>query len=319
MVLEIDLMNKPSLLIIVISLILFSSCAPKIQPAQSDAWTQLASMPTPRSENTAAVVGQTIYISGGFGGERTLEAYDTVTDTWSTLTEMPEPRHHLMSASHGGKVYVFGGGSSIVNWIPRDEAWVYDPNSDSWAEIASMPEPRLAGAAVTLGDHIYVLGGTGGTNALLRYDPALNEWITQAEMSESREHTSAAVSMGRSTPWADAGPGAGELRSVEVYDPASDTWSGAADLQTARGGFAAVVVDGMIHAIGGEVLTGENHALTSVEVFSPEGGGWVAGPDLPLPLHGVPAVNVDGVIYVLGGADRAGAISNQGLVFALKP
>ena len=38
-----------------------------------------------------------------------------------------------------------------------------------------------------------------------------------------------------------------------------------------------------------------------------------------LPLHGVPAVNVDGTIYVLGGADRAGAISNQGLVFSLKP
>jgi hypothetical protein len=29
-------------------------------------------------------------------------------------------------------------------------------------------------------------------------------------------------------------------------------------------------------------------------------------------------VNVVGTIYVLGGADRAGAISNQGLVFFLK-
>ncbi len=45
-------------------------------------------------------------------------------------------------------------------------------------------------------------------------------------------------------------------------------------------------------------------------------GTW---PDLPLPLHGVPAVSVNGTIYVLGGADRAGAISNQGLVFALNP
>jgi len=31
------------------------------------------------------------------------------------------------------------------------------------------------------------------------------------------------------------------------------------------------------------------------------------------------AVSVDGVIYVLGGADRAGAISNQGLVFSFRP
>jgi hypothetical protein len=67
------------------------------------------------------------------------------------------------------------------------------------------------------------------------------------------------------------------------------------------------------------VLTGENKALTSVEVFDPDTGRWESGPDLPLPLHGVPAVNVDSTIYVLGGADRAGAISNQGLVFSLKP
>ena len=48
-------------------------------------------------------------------------------------------------------------------------------------------------------------------------------------------------------------------------------------------------------------------------------GTWEAGPELPLPLHGVPAVHVDSTIYVLGGADRAGAISNQGFVFSLRP
>ena len=67
------------------------------------------------------------------------------------------------------------------------------------------------------------------------------------------------------------------------------------------------------------MLTGENHALKSIEIFDPQRGAWEFGPDLPLPLHGVPAVNVNGMIYVLGGADRAGAISNQGLVFSLKP
>ena len=111
----------------------------------------------------------------------------------------------------------------------------------------------------------------------------------------------------------------GELTSVEVYDPATDSWSTAPPLQTARAGFAAISVDGKIYALGGEVLTGENHALTSVEIFDPQRGVWEFGPDLPLPLHGVPAAVVDGTIYILGGADRAGAISNQGLAFSLKP
>src|SRR5215211_2599378 len=143
-----------------------SSCGKKIEPSPNAAWSQLASMPTARSENAAAVVGQVIYVPGGFGGEQKLEAYDTATDTWETLAELPEPRHHLMAASYDGKVYIFGGASSVVDWRPQFKAWVYDPDTDSWAEITSMPEPRLAGAAVTVGDYLCILGGTGGSNAM---------------------------------------------------------------------------------------------------------------------------------------------------------
>jgi N-acetylneuraminic acid mutarotase len=312
-------MNKSYVLLVLCLALITSSCGEEIEPRPSKGWTQLASMPTALSENAAAVVEHIIYVPGGFGGEQTLEAYDTTTDTWKALADLPEPRHHLMSASYGGKVYIFGGASSILNWTARAEAWAYDPGLDAWQAIASMPEPRLAGAAVTLGDHIYVVGGTGGSKALLRYDPARDEWSSLASLSESREHTAAAALDGKiyalGGRWADSG----ELTSVEVYDPATDSWTGAPPLQTARAGFAAVTVDGKIYALGGEVLTGENHALASVEIYGPQRGVWEFGPNLPLPLHGVPAVNVDGTIYVLGGADRAGAISNQGLVFSLKP
>lgn len=312
-------MNRLSILLVLCLVLVTSSCGEKITPESSEGWTQLASMPTARSENTAAVVGQAIYVAGGFGGEQSLESYDTTTNTWKLRADLPAPRHHLMSSAFEGKVYIFGGASSIVNWMPRAEAWVYDPEADAWTAIAPMPESRLAGAAVTLGEFIYVVGGTGGSDALLRYDPGQDEWATLASLSESREHTAATVLDGKiyalGGRWGDSG----ELTSVEVYDPATDSWTSAPPLQIARGGFAAVSRGGKIYALGGEVLTGANEALKSVEVFDPERGTWTFGPELPLPLHGVPAVNVDEVVYVLGGSDRAGAISNQGLVFALKP
>ena len=190
-------MNRSFILLVLCLVLITSSCEEKIQPSPSEAWTQLASMPTARSENAAAVVEHTIYVSGGFGGEQTLEAYDTTTNTWKALTDLPEPRHHLMSASYHGKVYIFGGASSIVNWTPHAEAWAYDPNTDSWQGIASTPEPRLAGAAVTLGDYIYIVGGTGGSNALLRYDPSRDEWTSLASLSESREHPSKSTTRDR--------------------------------------------------------------------------------------------------------------------------
>jgi hypothetical protein len=112
-------MNRSFILLALCLALVTSSCGEKIQPSPNAAWTQLASMPTARSENTAAVLDQTIYVSGGFGGEQTLEAYDTTTDTWKALADLPEPRHHLMSASYDGKVYIFGGASSMINWTPR--------------------------------------------------------------------------------------------------------------------------------------------------------------------------------------------------------
>ncbi len=112
-------MKNPSYLFALCIALFTASCAGKIEPSPSVAWTQLASMPTARSENAAAVVGQVIYVPGGFGGEQKLEAYDTVTDTWETLADLPEPRHHLMAASHDGKVYIFGGASSVVDWRPQ--------------------------------------------------------------------------------------------------------------------------------------------------------------------------------------------------------
>ena len=82
-----------------------------------------------------------------------------------------------------------------------------------------MPEPRLAGAVVTLDNYIYIIGGTGGSNALLRYDPARDDWTSLAGLSESREHTAATALDGKIYAMGGRWANSGELMSVEVYDP----------------------------------------------------------------------------------------------------
>jgi len=121
--------------------------------------------------------------------------------------------------------------------------------------------------------------------------------------------------------WALGGrwQGRGELGSVEIYEPAADRWISGPSLNTARAGFAAVPFNGSLYVLGGEILTGKNQALTSMEVLDPAGGKWEFGPNLPLPLHGVPVISVGETLYVIGGADKPGAISNQGLVYAYRP
>src|SRR5919106_2373468 len=70
-------------------------------------WTDGAPMPTPRTEVTAAVLRNDIYVIGGFdeSGQVTdiVEVYNIANNTWSKASPLPEPLHHTAAASYNGK------------------------------------------------------------------------------------------------------------------------------------------------------------------------------------------------------------------------
>jgi N-acetylneuraminic acid mutarotase len=93
---------------------------------------------------------------------------------------------------------------------------------------------------------------------------------------------------------------AGSAR-VEVYDPASNSWTKKADMLAGRGGLASVVVDGKIYAIGGAPDT-TLPPVATVEVYDPAANTWIRTADMPEARDGVTAGQVNGKIFVIGGA-----------------
>src|SRR2546422_800400 len=82
--------------------------------AQGGTWSTKASMPTPRTHVSAAVVNGIIYVFEGANspGNSTIavvEAYDPVTDTWTTKAPMPTPRFLTGVGVANGIAYVVGG------------------------------------------------------------------------------------------------------------------------------------------------------------------------------------------------------------------
>ncbi len=271
-------------------------------------------MPTARSEMRVATVDGIFYVPGGFGGLTDFEAYDPAADNWTSLAPMPEPAHHMMVTGHGGKVYVLGGARSMA-WQAVATVFVYDPATSEWTAAGPMPERRMGGEAVSLGDFIYLVGGTGGTTAMLRYEPVTEAWNILPGPSQPREHVAAVAYDGEI--WVVGGRwgGTGALATVEVFDPASGSWRDGPEMNEARSGFGAAVVGDRIFAAGGEIL-GQRPwtALASAEMYDPETGAWRLLPDLPAGIHGMPVAGYDGTVYVLGGSDRAGGIDNRGRV-----
>ncbi len=142
-------------------------------------WTDLPPLPSPRSTHDAAVIGDTLYVVGGWnmrGGDSTnaewLEGgyrFDLADPSaqWLAMAKPPFVRRALAAGSAGGKLYVLGGltddGSVVL------DVDVYDPAAKSWSKGPAIPGPKFQGfapSAFEVGGRLYLSGVDGNVYAL---------------------------------------------------------------------------------------------------------------------------------------------------------
>ena len=99
--------------------------------------------------------------------------------------------------------------------------------------------------------------------------------------------------------------GRGNLATVEIFDPRTESWETAATLPTPRGGLTAAAVAGRIHVTGGEAFN-PGRTFGQHEVFDPASGRWETHDSLPVARHGLTSASVGGNWLVIGGGEEAG-------------
>ena len=121
---------------------------------QSGSWSELPPLPEARSSHDAAIIGDTIYVVGGWAmqGEeetvwhKTAWAMDLSAEQpkWVALPEPPFVRRALATIAHQGKLFVIGGMNEKGG--PTKEVVVYDPENKSWNKTAELlGEKSMAG------------------------------------------------------------------------------------------------------------------------------------------------------------------------------
>ncbi len=262
-------------------------------------WTQKADMPTQRSSFDTCIVNEKIYAIGGgiegFGNlsVSTVEMYDPTTDTWERKADMPTARSNASVSVVDGKIYAIGGTElkrfemdvliqgefrKVKQWEPKELPTVemYDPTTDTWMQKADMPTPRNTGTCVVDGK-IYAIGGIAFNNVK------------------------------KKKPW--------RLDTVEVYDPATDTWAKGKKMNHARDGAAISVVDGKIYVMGGtgwpQLPNRPGPYLSSIEVFNPKTNQWRDIGEMSEPKSGHSASVINGKIYVIGGFFRGNGLDTK--------
>ena len=237
-------------------------------------WEDVADLNFGRHAFAGATDGDgRVYAIGGGTDPRTVERYNDTLDQWDMVESMNVARSHVAATTGlDGRIYAIGGSTATA---ALDMVEVYDPATDTWdilPEALNTTRVSLA-AATDLQGRIYAIGGvtTGHTplSTVERFDPANPglgwQYVDSFNSTPSRGELPAAVTDSEGRIWLIGGGGIPQYADVEIYDPATDSWSFGPSLNQARNGLGAAMGDsGLLYAIGGGTT---NNPMTVVEVI----------------------------------------------------
>lgn len=166
------------------------STVAKYDPAKK-AWTKLPDLPSPRSSHDAVVIGDTLYVFGGWHmkGKEKSTWYDhglklDLRSPGATWEKIPQPfvRRALTAAVHDGKIYVICGLTEKGD--TSHEVNVLDPKSGSWSKGPDVPGDRMNGftpAACLSGKSLFLSPADGQV-----YKLAGDKWEETGKLQKGR-------------------------------------------------------------------------------------------------------------------------------------
>ncbi len=185
-----------------------------------------------------------------------------------------------------------------------------EPDSQ-WAAKSSMLTGRFGVAAAAANGKVYAIGGESLGfvihAAVEEYDPASDSWVAVASLDTARTNIAAVGADGKvyiAGGNLDGGiTGFRTVTTLEVYDPASDSWTTKQPMSVKRSRAAAAESGGKIYVMGG-IQTNNQAPVATVEEYDPSTDTWTAKADMPTARFGAGVVTAsDGKIYVFGGGD----------------
>ncbi|KAL3195166.1 hypothetical protein MRX96_045723 [Rhipicephalus microplus] len=202
--------------------------------------------------------------------------------------------------------------------------YVFKPQLNQWLAIQPLPEPRSYHAVVYYAGCIYVFGGYSGAVAskggqgraqrsVFKFHVREQRWDRAADMLHARACHGAVVVHEKIMVVGGKDDKEEILNSVELYNPASDSWVPYRHLPLPLMACGVGFLGGMVYVVGGvttkkQVFTGMTPAevLSTVHATDPNERTWVRRPSLPEPRAYCTALTIHHELWLAGGLKPAG-------------
>ncbi|WP_406456524.1 carboxypeptidase regulatory-like domain-containing protein [Streptomyces sp. NBC_00876] len=180
---------------------------------------------------------------------------------------------------------------------------------DAWQTVADLPEAIMDNAVTADNGKIYSafgFDGTDDTKSLYSYDAA-NGWTKLADAADTREAPAHGFINGKlyiSGGWAASGDPDAKL---EIYNPATNTWTTGASSPAPLAGSGSAVLDGKLYSVGGCTTA---CGSTSVTVYDPSADSWSTAASYPDSVAWESCGAISGLLYCSGGTNSAGELKS---------
>jgi hypothetical protein len=193
----------------------------------SGAWRPTQSMKAIRGENNAVLLtsGKVLVV-----GKTAAELYDPSTETW-TVTAAP---------SSSGPLTLLADGNVLIASYPSPE--LYEPATQTWSRAGAFNAiSSISTLTLLRNGQVLATGMTGDwrETAAELYDPATRTWRRTNSPAKRRDTGTATLLSNGNVLLAGGYDPQGQwpeftLRSMELYDPAKETWTRMPDLLARR-------------------------------------------------------------------------------------
>ena len=244
---------------------------------------------TPRQKHTATLLANgNILIVGGLverenrDDTHSAEIYNPKSGQFTTTGKLVSAHFgHTATLLQDGRVLIAGGYGSISE--------IYDPETGTFTETGQLSTTRVGAAATLLPNgKVLISAGRGGdkpVNSADLYDPATGAFTATGTLIYARaNHTSTLLADGKvliAGGFSSSGSqGTVAMNKVEIYDPASDTFTVTGELLASHTMHtASLLADGRVLIAGGG-YDGRVY-LDVAELYDPVGGTFSNVVDAP--------------------------------------